>query len=267
MAFKGKLKDFHQFLTNLKVVKYTWICVMITWLSSVIIALLIAQLDPAGPSYDPAGYNPAINYISDLGNQDLTPMPIIINFGMMNTALLMVPPTFYMKKILIGENSRTLRKLLANLTVVCMLIAMGGLFFTGVISEDVGEVWDKLFPIGYPWHDLTADFAFTFFMFSGILVSSQFIIFPDILEERIGITHSTIIRVLYIIDTWILTPIFFYFFYTVPYLWYTDNFWTYLPPWQWAPLWEWLLMSSLSAWLVSAAILVVKQINQEIEKK
>ncbi|MBD3254967.1 MAG: hypothetical protein GF383_07725 [Candidatus Lokiarchaeota archaeon] len=51
----------------------------ITWLSSVILALLIGQLDLAGPSYIPAGFNPAINYISDLGNQDLTPMPIIIN--------------------------------------------------------------------------------------------------------------------------------------------------------------------------------------------
>lgn len=218
MGFKDKLNGFHQFLTNLRVVKLSWIGAIITWLSSVIIALLIGQLDPAGPSYDPAGFNLAINYISDLGNQDLTPMPIIINYGMMNTALLMVPPALYMKKILIGDKSKKLRTVLANLTEVCMLIAMGGLFFTGVISEDVGEVWDKLFPIGYPWHDLVADFAFTFFMISGILVSSQFIIFPDILEEQIGITHSTSIRILFVINTWILTPIFFYFFYTVPYL-------------------------------------------------
>ena len=266
MKFKEKLDDFHQFLTDLKVVKLSWIAAMITWVSSVIIALLIGQLDPAGPSYDPAGFNPAINYISDLGNQDLTPMPIIINWGMMNTALLMIPPALYMKKILIGDDSKLLRKLLANLTVLCMLIAMVGLFFTGVISEDVGEVWDKLFPIGYPWHDLVADFAFTFFMIGGILVSSQFILFPDILEEQIGITHPTRVRILYVINTWILTPIFFYMFYTVPYLWYTDNFWNKLPPWQWAPLWEWLLMSSLSAWLVSASILTVKQINRELQK-
>jgi len=178
----------------------------------------------------------------------------------------MVPPALYMKKILIGDKSKKLRTVLANLTEVCLLIAMVGLFFTGVISEDVGEVWDKLFPIGYPWHDIVADFAFTFFMISGILVSSQFIFFPDILKEQIGITHSTRIRILFAINTWILTPIFFYFFYTVPYLWYTDNFWTYLPPWQWAPLWEWLLMSSLTAWLVSTSILIVKQINQELEK-
>ena len=266
MGFKDKLNDFHKFLTNLRVVKLSWIGVIVTWISSLVLALLIGQLDPAGPSYDPAGFNPAINYISDLGNQDLTPMPIIINFGMMNTALLMIPPTLYMKKILIGDSSKILRKILANLTVVCMFIAMVGLFFTGVISEDVGDVWDKLFPIGYPWHDLVADFAFTFFMVSGILVSSQFIIFQDILEEQIGISHSTRVRILFAINAWILTPIFFYFFYTVPYLWYTDNFWTYLPPWQWAPLWEWLLMSSLTAWLAAMAFLLVKHLNQELKK-
>ena len=260
------MRKLNDFLTNLQVVKFSAIAAIIIWIGGVITALLIGLLDPAGPSYDPAGFNPAINYISDLGNQDLTPMPIIINYGMMNTALLMVPPALYMKKILIGDKSKKLRMVLANLTEVCMLIAMGGLFFTGVISEDVGEVWDKLFPIGYPWHDLVADFAFTFFMISGILVSSQFIIFPDILEEQIGITHSTRIRILFVINTWILTPIFFYMFYTVPYLWYTDNFWTYLPPWQWAPLWEWLLMASLSFWLASACVLTVKQINRELQK-
>ncbi len=266
MLLKDKLSNFLQFLTNLKVVKYTMIGAILTWIPSILIALLIGQLDPAGPSYDPGGFNPLINYISDLGNQDLTPMPIIMNWGMMNAALLLIPPSFYMKKILIKEDSKIFRKILANLTVVCMLIGMVGLFLTGVISEDVGEVWDNLFPIGYPWHDLTADYAFTFFMISGILVASQFIIFPDILVKKIKITNTNRVRILYIINSWILTPIFFYFFYTVPYLWYTDEFWTFLPPWQWAPLWEWLLMSSLTVWLLSASILVVKQINLELEK-
>ena len=266
MKLKEKINAFSQFLTNLKVVKLTAILAIITWVSSIILALLIGQFDPAGPSFDPAGFNPVINYISDLGNQDLTPMPIILNWGMMNGSLLMIPTALYLKTILIGENSKTPRKLLANLTVIFMLIAMGGLFLTGVLSEDVGEVWDEIFPIFLPWHDITADFAFTFFMVSGILVSSQFIIFPDILEEKIGITNSSRVRILFVINTWILTPLFFLFFYTVPYLWYTDNFWTFLPPWQWAPLWEWLLMSALTAWLVSAALLTRKQINQELQK-
>ena len=260
------IDDFHEFITDLKVVKFSAIAGMVIWIGSVIIALLVGQLDPAGPSYDPAGFNPAINYISDLGNQDLTPMPIIINWGMMNTALLMIPVSLHLKKILIGDDSKFLRKLLANVSVLCMLIAMVGLFFTGVISEDVGEVWDKLFPIGYPWHDLVADFAFTFLLIAGILISTQCILYPDILEENIGITHPTRVRIIYVINSWILTPIFFYMFYTVPYLWYTDNFWEKLPWWQWAPLWEWLLMVSLSFWLISAGILTVKHINRELQK-
>ncbi|MHA1467110.1 MAG: DUF998 domain-containing protein [Promethearchaeota archaeon] len=247
-------------------VKFSAIAGMVIWIGSVIIALLVGQLDPAGPSYDPAGFNPAINYISDLGNQDLTPMPIIINWGMMNTALLMIPVSLHLKKILIGDDSKLLRKLLANVSVLCMLIAMVGLFFTGVISEDVGEVWDNLFPIGYPWHDLVADFAFTFLLIAGILISTQCILYPDILEKNFGITHPTRVRIIYVINSWILTPVFFYMFYTVPYLWYTDNFWTKLPWWQWAPVWEWLLMISLNFWLTSAAILTVKQINRELQK-
>ncbi|WP_455464473.1 hypothetical protein [Candidatus Hodarchaeum mangrovi] len=55
-------------------------------------------------------------------------------------------------------------------------------------------------------------------------------------------------------------------FYTVPYLWYTDHFWTFLPWWQWAPVWEWLLMVSLSFWLTSAGVLTIKQINRELAK-
>ena len=194
MTIKEKLHKFYQFLTNPKVVKLCWIGAAIIWIGSTIIALLIAQLDPAGPTFDSAGFNPLINYISDLGNQDLTPMPIIMNWAMMNTALLMVSPSLYMINLLSGDGSKLIRKILAYLTTICMLIGMLGLFLTGVFSEDVGEVWDLLFPIGYPWHDLTADYAFSFFMGSGILIASQFIIFPDILREKIGLDNSREIR-------------------------------------------------------------------------
>ena len=254
------------FLTNLQVVKFSAIAAIIIWIGGIITALLIGQLDPTGPSYDPVGYNPVINYISDLGNQDLTPMPIIINWAMMNTGLLLIPVALHLRKILIGDKSKALRKVLANASVVFMIIAMVGLFFTGVISEDVGEVWDNIFPIGYPWHDLVADFAFTSLLIAGVLISTQCILYRDILEEKIGISNPKRVRIIYVINSWILTPIFFYMFYTVPYLWYTDHFWTFLPWWQWAPLWEWLLMISLSFWLISAGVLTIKQINRELAK-
>jgi len=108
---------------------------------------------------------------------------------MMNAGLLLIPVALHMRKILMGDESKVLRKVLANVSVACMIIAMVGLFFTGVISEDVGEVWDIIFPIGYPWHDLVADFAFIFFLIAGVLISTQCIVYHDILEEKIGVLN------------------------------------------------------------------------------
>ena len=93
MRLNKLVRETCEFLTKPKVVKFSWIGAVVTWVGSIIIALLIAQLDPVGPTPDPAGFNPLINYISDLGNQDLTPMPIILNWAMMNTALLMISPS------------------------------------------------------------------------------------------------------------------------------------------------------------------------------
>jgi hypothetical membrane protein len=271
LDFRAKLNNAYQFLTHPKLLKFSIISATIVWISTIILGILVGQLDPAGPSHDPAGFNILINYISDLGNLDLTPMPIILNFGMMETTILMVPGAFYLQKILRGDGSRLIRKMLSYITLSCMLIAMCGLFLTGVISEDVGEKLDSILgpPLpGYAWHDIVADFAFIFFMISGILTASQFIIFPKILSEQIKLKHIKTARILLVINTWILTPIFFGFFYTVPYLWYTDAFWTFLPLWQWAPLWEWLLMFSLSAWiLVVLNLILLKPLNRELSIK
>ena len=271
MGFREKLEQIYSFLTHPKVVKLTAISATIVWISTIVFGLLIAQLDPVGPSFDPSGFNILINYISDLGNLDLTPMPIILNFGMMQTTILMVPPAFYLQKVLKGDGSKVSRRIMSYLTLICMLIAMIGLFLTGVISEDVGEKLDSILgpPLpGYVWHDIVADFAFTFFMISGILTASQFIVYPDILKNQIGLKRTIAARVLLAINSWILTPIFFGFFYTVPYLWYTDEFWTFLPLWQWAPLWEWLLMFSLSAWvLVVLNLILLRPLKRELALK
>jgi len=253
-----------EFLLSPMVVKFCIISASVVWISCLVIAYLVAQLDQAGPGYDPAGYNFMINYISDLGSLRFTPMPILLDFAMMETSLLMIPAIFYLRGVLKGADKSKGRSVLANLTALCMIVAICGLFLTGVFSEDVGEQFDELFPFGYPWHDIMADFAFTFFMISGILVATQFILFPDILREEIGIKRVTLARVLLAINSWILTPIFFGFFYTVPYLWaINEPFWTFLPVWQWAPFWEWLLMISLTAWiLVVLNLLLLKRLNR-----
>ena len=273
MGFKDKIVEkknqIHESLTHPKVVKFCIISATLVWILGISFAYIVAQLDTTGPGYDPAGYNFLINYISDFGSLNYTPMPIILNFTMMQTSILMIPVSIYLKDVLKGDSSKKFRNILANMTLICMIIALCGLFLTGVFSEDVGEKIDELFSFSYPSHDIVADFAFMFFMVSGILTASQFILFPDILKENIGLQRIITIRVLLAINSWILTPIFFGFFYTVPYLdGVKDAFWTYLPFWQWAPFWEWLLMISLSAWmLVVSNLLLVKRLNRELESK
>ena len=273
MGFKNKIiekkNQIHGSLTQPKVVKFCIISATLVWVLGVILAYLVAQLDSTGPGSDPAGYSFFINYISDFGSLRYTPMPIIINFTMMETSILMIPVSLYLKDVLKGDGSKKLRNVLANLTLICMIIALCGFFFVGVLSEDVGEKIDIIFSFSYPSHDLVADFAFIFFMVSGILTASQVIIFPDVLKEKIGLRRVVTVRVFLAINSWILTPIFFAFFYTVPYLdAVNEAFWTYLPIWQLAPFWEWLLMISLSAWLlVVSNFLLVKCLNRELKSK
>jgi len=258
------------FLSSPRFVKFCVISAISIWISTIVFGLLIAQLDRAGPEYDPSGFNFLINYISDLGSLRFTPLPIILDFGMMATGLLMVPVSNSIRKLLVADGTKISRKILGNITFAVLLIGMIGFFLTGVLSEDTGEMFDQIigFPFDeYPWHDIVADFAFIFFMLSGILVASQFVLFKDILEKDIGLKRPRVARILLIINTWIFTPIFFGFFYSVPYLWYDTPFWTYLPMWQWAPLWEWLLMFSIVGSLFSVSLMLIKPLNREILKE
>jgi hypothetical membrane protein len=262
------MKKSNHFFSSPQFVKFCSISSITIWISAIVLGLLIAQLDRAGPGYDLAGFNPFINYISDLGSLRFTPLPIILDFGMMATGLLMIPVSFSLKRVLVGDGTKIGRKILGNITLVTLIIGMIGFFMTGVFSEDTGEMIDKLYPLpnDYPWHDIVADFAFIFFMISGILVASQFVIFRNILDNEIGIKNPKFTRIILMINTWVFTPIFFGFFYSVPYLWALDEpFWSFLPIWQWAPLWEWLLMFSLSGSLFSVTIMHLKSLNRQMK--
>jgi hypothetical membrane protein len=264
------MKKSNYLFSSPQFVRFCSISSITIWITTIILGLLIAQLDRAGPGYDPSGFNPFINYISDLGSLRFTPLPIILNFGMISTGLLMIPVSFSIRRLLIGDGSNISRKILGNITLIILLIGMAGFFMTGVLSEDTGEIFDQLigFPFDeYAWHDLVSDFAFIFFMASGILVASQFVVFKSILDKEIGVKNPKVVRIILLINTWILTPIFFGFFYSVPYLWYETPFWTYLPLWQWAPFWEWLLMFSLSGSLFSVTLMHLKPLNRQIKQE
>ncbi len=255
------------FLTSPRFVKFCVISGFTIWMSTIIFGILVGQLDQVGPGADLAGFNPLINYISDLGSLRYTPLPVILNFGMMATGLLMTPVSFAIKNIMIGDGTKIWRKIMGYITLVILLIGMAGFFFTGILSEDTGAIFDQIIPLpsNYPWHDIVADFAFMFFMAGGILVATQFILFKNTLEKEIGVKNPLLVRIILIIITWVLTPTFFGFFYTVPYLDAVDtNFWTYLPMWQWSPLWEWLLMLSIVASLFSVSFMILKPLNRKI---
>ena len=157
MGFKEKINEVHESLTHPKVVKFCVISATLVWVLGICLALLVAQLDTAGTGFDLAGFNPAINYISDLGSLRYTPAPIIADFAMMQTSILMIPVSLYLKDILKGDGSKTLRKVLANLTLLCIIIALCGLFLTGVFSEDVGEKFDNLFPCYFQEYHLLSN--------------------------------------------------------------------------------------------------------------
>lgn len=258
-----KINNVHNSLTNLKVIKFCIIGALIAWIAGLGIGYLVAQLDPAGPGSDSAGYSLFENYISDLGSLKYTPIPKFLDDGLMLAGILMIPGAFYLKKILNSPlESKILRKLLSNLVLLCNLLGACGIFLTGVISEDVGDQLDAIFgtPLpDYPAHDLVADIAFYNFLVMGVLLALMLAIYPDIMRERIGMKHSTVIRLLLIIDMVIISPILFAIFYESYPDYYIFGFFS--------SFWEWMLVFSFSAWYIAIALMLLKTINRELASK
>lgn len=257
---KNQLQDF---ITDPKVVKFCIYAAIIAWIIALGIGYLVAQLDPAGPGSDPAGYSLFENYISDLGSLNYTPIPKFLDDGLMLTGIFMIPVAIYLKKVLISDSdSKLFRKILSNLVLVCNILGACGIFLTGVVSEDVGEQLDAIFgtPLpDYPSHDLVADIAFYNFLMMGILLAILLILYPDILRERIGINNSTIVRILLVIDMIIIAPILFAIFWES----YPD---IYIFGFK-SPFWEWMLVLSYSAWNIPITLMLLKPINRELVAK
>ena len=255
--------NFYSFITDIKVVKFCIIFSVISWMGGLGIGYLVAQFDPAGPGSDPAGYSLFVNYISDLGSLNYTPIPKFLDDGLMLTGILLIPVAFYLKKILGSPSeSKILRKLLSTLVLICNLIGACGIFLTGVISEDVGERLDAIFgtPLpDYPSHDLAADIAFYNFLMMGFFLGLLLIMYPDILRERIGIKHSKIIRLLLTIDMLIISPILFVIFWeSYPDIYIFGFF---------SSFWEWMLVISYSAWQIPISLMLLKPLNRELASK
>jgi magnesium-transporting ATPase (P-type) len=265
------MKKTNSFLISPRFGKFCVISAVTLWTSTIVMGLLLAQLDQAGPGYDLAKFNPGINYISDLGSSLFTPLPTILTFGMMGTSLLLIPISITIRKLIISEEIKRSRKIFGDVTFVILIIGIFGFFLTGVLSEETGKLMDQIigYPIdSYPWHRFVADIAFGFLMISGLLISIEFVMFKDILEKKIEVKNPRMTRVLLIIDTGILAPIFFGFFHASPYVSSVDTpFWDYLPIWKWKPLWEWLLMFCVVGFLFSVSLMLIKPFNRKIIKE
>jgi hypothetical protein len=262
------MKKTINFLASPHFLKFCIISSVALWTSTIVVGLLMAQFDQSGPGYDPTGFNPAINFISDLGSPLYTPLPTILTFGMMGTGLLLIPFSFAVRTLLLSDGTKLWRKILSNITFGILLIGIVGFFLTGVLSEETGDLIDQTvgFPFdSYPWHRLVADISLGSFMICGMMVSIQLVIFKDILEKEIALPNPRVARVLLIFDTVILGPVFFGLFHNAPYYKATDTaFWTFLPIWKWKALWEWLLMFSAVGFLFSISLMLIKPLNRVI---
>ena len=242
------------------VIRFCLYGVIVSWVVALGGGYLFAQLDPAGPGKDAAGYSLLANYISDLGSLRYTPLPKFLDCGLMLTGIFMVPTALYLRRIMspAGDTNR-FRKIFSYLILGVYLVGSVGIFFTGVISEDVGDSWDALFGMpfpDYPWHDLASDIAFYAFIGNGFLITLMLVLFPSILEKQMGLTRkgSIITRILLGLDVVILCPLFFAIFWTS----YPDR----VVLRMFSSFWEWMLVLSYTAWQVPLCALLIRALRR-----
>jgi hypothetical protein len=242
------------------VIRFCLYGVIVSWIVALGGGYLFAQLDPAGPGKDPAGYSLLVNYISDMGSLRYTPLPKFLDCGLMLTGIFMVPIALYLRRIMspAGDANR-FRKIFSYLILGVYVVGSVGIFFTGVISEDVGFSWDALFGMpfpDYPWHDFASDIAFYAFIGNGFLITLMLALFPSILEKQMGLTRkgSVITRVLLGIDVVILCPLFF------------AIFWISYPDLvvlrMFSSFWEWMLVLSYTAWQIPLCALLIRVLRR-----
>ncbi len=242
------------------VIEFCLYGVIIAWIVALGGGYLFAQLDPSGPGIDPAGYSLLVNYISDLGSLPYTPLPKFLDVGLMLTGIFMLPMALYLQQVLSpADDTNRFRKIVSYIILGLYMVGSFGIFFTGVISEDVGEVWDTIFGMpfpDYPWHDLASDIAFYSFIVNGFLIILLLELYPGILEKQMGVTHqgSLILRILLGIDVFIFCPLFF------------AIFWSSYPDLvvfgMFSSFWEWMLVLSYTAWQLTLCGLLITALRR-----
>ena len=212
------------FLTKPKVVKISAIATSLTFFPGIIIAVIVA-------SSQVGGYNILENYISNLGSINHTPAPYIFNFTCMISAVLLLPATIYLFKILvpgpqnIESDSKSSKKgyRLGLMGYIFMLLGLVGLFLIGIFNEAYLLL-----------HIVFAAFAFGGIMIAGVLYGLVIVLYPTIIPKVLGIFM-------------IIAPILMGLF-------------TGLKLFPSRAFWEWMSLLTVIGWLLPINYYIIKQI-------
>jgi len=239
---------------------------MIAWSSALLLGIIIGQFDQTGPNNDLAGFNPLLDYVSNLGSFEFTPIPIAFNFSMMLTCLFSIPVSVYTRKMF-NEEKNVFWKIFASCLSIFLIIGFTTLFFAGFVNLDVSEILNVLTNTSsfIDYHSIFSNLSFAFLGGSSILLTVLYLFPGNYLFLSTEVRFPILSKILLIINTCILTPLFVIFMASSPGAKCSDRFWIYLPFWKWAPMWEWLTVLSLTVTIFWLCIKLLKPLNRELQ--
>ena len=176
---------FYNVVTNYDFVKKCSMTVIITYLSLLIIGVLIAALFGSG------GYTIWTHMISDLGGIKHTPVPILYDIACVIGGILTIPLTFYVENLLAPLPKKNLRE--RHYSRLRFRLSSNAFFFSilgslayignGIWSED--RNYNLLDFAGY--HDVMSFFAFAGFSLSAFFLGWIVILYDTKIPKILGI--------------------------------------------------------------------------------
>lgn len=247
-SFLKKKNQFYNYLTDPKLIRRCIIAAEIFFPAMIIMGVLVAVF------LGPGNYNMMDNYISDMGSHRYTPIPKFLDDGVMITSILLVPVSFYLKKIFdLKSNQLETIKIspkYSSLVLISFLIGLFGIFGAGFFSEDIAI---SLYPhttSAYDIHEIFTVVEFVGVASAGLFIGIIFVRFPQGIIEICGYEKmSKIVPIIMGLLMIFLTPIFCAFFLLE------------LPPST--PFWEWMLFFSIFGWILPLGVAVLHQIKTE----
>ncbi|MBN1801720.1 MAG: DUF998 domain-containing protein, partial [Candidatus Lokiarchaeota archaeon] len=231
----------YAFLTNPRVVKFSFYAATFIFFSCLIIGYLIAQLDFAGPGIDKQGFNIVDDFISNLGNRSYTPITNFLDDGAMFTAIFMIPMAFYMEKMVSekkdGDEPNLMRTRLASYGLLTMLVGIIGLWGIGFFNEEIGRAFGDV-AFGLDFHQIFSAVVFLGLGSTGLVFGIVIVFYHTEFPKILGAYM-------------IFVP------FTLAILYLTSN-----PLIIWL---EWLLLLSLFGYLVPCGVCIVKHIKNTTE--